>query len=153
MEWIVLAVVVALLTYIFSKKPAKDLRERWKKGMRDGWEFEKFVADLLNRCGYRASATKGSHDFGTDIIVVKKGELILLQAKYLSSPPVSTVLDEALAAGMIYGARQIGLVTNTFLTESLKEYARKIEQTTFVKRVILLGREELERLLNGEKLI
>ncbi|AEH50952.1 restriction endonuclease [Pseudothermotoga thermarum] len=161
MDWIKIVLIfllglfglILIATYLARKKRIKNFRKKLEKGLNNGWEFEKFVAELFKKCGYKVTTTKGTHDFGADIIVQKRGSMVVLQAKYLSSTPSTTALDEALAAAMIYGATEIGLVTNTQLSDSLKEYARKIEETTFIKKVILIGRKELERVMNGERLI
>ncbi len=147
------AIVILLVKVVTRRNRMRDLKRKWRRGLENGWDFEKFVADLLRKSGYEAFATKGSHDFGADVIVRKRQEVIVLQAKYLSTPPTSSVLDEALAAAIVYGAREIGLITNMPITDAIKDYARKIEQNTFVKRVILIGKSELEKLLNGERLI
>ena len=38
----------------------------------DGYEFEAFLSDLFNRMGYNTEITKGSGDYGIDLIAIKR---------------------------------------------------------------------------------
>lgn len=151
---ILLAIVLIIALYlIFKKRPPKssDLRKKWQNGFKDGWAFEQFMADLFNSLGYRAIVTKGSHDFGADLIVKNKRATYIFQVKYYSNSISPKALEEALVAAALYGIDKIGIVTNGEIPQAVKNFADQICRKTFVKKVALIGRPEIEKMLKGEK--
>jgi len=86
----------------------------------DGWEFEKFVAELLARNGFcHVEVTKGKH--------------------YASKIPNKAV-QEAYAGARFYGCDQAVVLTNSYFTQSALELGDEIE-------VELWDREELQKLI------
>lgn len=52
----------------------------------EGIQFEKYIGELLKKVGfYNVTVTKGSGDFGADIIAQKGGEKFAFQCKRFSS--------------------------------------------------------------------
>jgi len=151
--WITLILLLCLLLlYAFKRrKKSTILKEKWKTGFSDGWEFEKFIAEVFKNAGYRSTLTKGSHDFGADLIIKKRKVSYAIQIKYYSNPITLKALEEALVAAAIYGVDRIGVVTNGEIPQSLKKFAQEIEKKTFVKKVILIGKNDIESMLNGKK--
>ena len=63
---------------------------QWLRGM-DPLEFEKYIADLFRRLGYKTEATGGSHDRGVDVIAEKNGVKHYIQCKkYFSKHQVGS---------------------------------------------------------------
>ncbi|HOJ88114.1 MAG TPA: restriction endonuclease [Pseudothermotoga sp.] len=146
-------IIVLFLTLKRRTLKRSDLAKRWQNGFKDGWSFEQFMTDLFNNLGYRAVVTKGSHDFGVDIIVKNSKCTYVFQAKYYSNSISPKALEEALMAAALYGVDRIGIVTNAEIPQAVKDFAEQICKKTFVKKVLLIGRPEIERMLRGEKLI
>lgn len=155
-EILVAIVIIALLVSLITKRrPPKlsDLKKRWHTGFKDGWSFERFMADLFNTLGYKAVATKGSHDFGVDLFVKNGKVTYIFQVKYYSNTIPTKALEEALMAAALYGVDRIGIITNAEIPEAVRKLAQEICNETFVKKVVLISRSEIERMLAGEKLI
>jgi len=105
--------------------------ESWRKGrdlikylrtMSPG-DFERYIADLFTRLGYRSAAVGGSHDGGVDVVIEKDGVKSYVQCKkYITSRVgVSEVRDfygslaDRLAEGKGYF-----ITTNSFTLEAEK---------------------------------
>ena len=134
---ILLAMVVIKIFFIKIEKGIDDLvnHRRFKKG--EAWrsdrdllkwlrgmqpsEFEKYIADLYYRLGYKTEAVGRSHDGGIDVIAEKGGVTNYIQCKKFitSKVPVSAVRDfygalvDHLANGQGYF-----ITTNTFTLEA-----------------------------------
>lgn len=63
----------------------------------DGHQFEAFLSDLFTRLGYKTEVTKGSGDFGIDLIVDGKNYKIRIQAKCYSDKVPNKAVQEAIA--------------------------------------------------------
>ncbi len=151
---IAIVIISLLLLSLKGRSPRlSDLRTRWANGFKDGWTFEQFMADLFNSLGYRAVVTKGSHDFGVDLIVKNGKATYIFQAKYYSNSISPKALEEALMAAALYGVDRIGIITNAEIPQAVKNLAQEICRKTFVKKVVLISRSEIEKMLTGEKLI
>ncbi|HEY8540938.1 MAG TPA: restriction endonuclease [Pseudothermotoga sp.] len=148
--------VLSIALYlIFKRRSPKlsELRKKWERGFKDGWSFEQFMADLFTSLGYRAAATKGSHDFGVDLIVKNGKATYVFQAKYYSNSISPKALEEVLMAATLYGIDRIGIVTNAEIPQSVRDLAQEICRKTFIKKVVLISKSEIEKMLRGEKLI
>jgi len=63
---------------------------QWLRGMKP-IEFEKYIADLFRRLGYKTEAVGGSHDEGIDVIAEKDGVKHYIQCKkYFSKHQVGS---------------------------------------------------------------
>src|SRR5574344_1904572 len=78
--------VVILIIYLISQK----LHGRFKRYDLDeteGHDFEYYCADLLRKRGFiDVSVTKGSGDYGIDILAEKDGVTYAIQCKAYASP-------------------------------------------------------------------
>lgn len=107
----------------------------------DGWEFEKFVAELLARNGFcHVEVTKGSRDQGVDILAQKDGISYAVQCKHYASKIPNKAVQEAYAGARFYGCDQAVVLTNSYFTQSALELGDEIE-------VELWDREELQKLI------
>lgn len=150
---LIVIILISVLFLSLRKKQPKlsDLKKKWQNGFKDGWSFEQFMADLFNSLGYRAIVTKGSHDFGVDLIVKNSKTTYIFQAKYYNNSVSPKALEEALMAAALYGIDRIGVVTNAEIPQTVRNFAQEICRKTFVKKVVLISKSEIERMLAGEK--
>lgn len=108
------------------------IRARKKKpddiDIMDGHDFEYFCADMLRRKGFReVEVTKGSGDYGIDILAEKDGVTYAVQCKCYSTPVGVKAIQEAYA-GRDYYDRMVGAVlTNQYFTAPAVEAARKLK--------------------------
>ncbi|MGN1180640.1 MAG: restriction endonuclease [Suilimivivens sp.] len=94
----------------------------------EGHEFEYFCADLLKSHGfYEVEVTKGSGDYGIDILAEKDGVTYAIQCKRYTAPVGVKAVQEAYA-GRDYYDRMVGAVmTNQYFTAPAVEAAKKLK--------------------------
>ena len=128
----VLIMAAVLLLILFVSVAALLLR----KGRRrtdlfqdmEGHEFEYFCADLLKQKGFvDVEVTKGSGDYGVDILAEKEGVTYAIQCKRYKAPVGVKAIQEAYA-GRDYYDRMVGVVmTNQYFTAPAVEAAGKLK--------------------------
>lgn len=90
-----------------------------------GLEYESVVANYLRCHGYnRVSVTKGSGDFGIDVIAHKGGHKYAVQCKYYTSAVSLDAVQEAVAGMAYYNCDRAMVVTNSTYTNAAKELAK-----------------------------
>ncbi len=107
----------------------------------EGHDFERFCADLLERQGFvEVEVTRGSGDFGIDILAEKDGVSYAVQCKRYHDPVgVETVLRTY--GGRDYYDCMVGAVmTNQYFTAPAVEAAKKL-------RILLWDRGYLDSML------
>ena len=94
----------------------------------EGHEFEYFCADLLADRGFtEVEVTKGSGDYGIDILAQKDGVTYAIQCKRYTAPVGVKAIQEAYA-GRDYYDRMVGAVmTNQYFTTPAVEAAKKLK--------------------------
>lgn len=109
--------------------------------MMEGHEFEYFCADLLRRKGFiEVEVTKGSGDYGIDILAEKDGVTYAVQCKCYTAPIGVKAIQEAYA-GRDYYDRMVGAVmTNQYFTTPAVEAAKKL-------KILLWDRGYLDRMM------
>lgn len=107
----------------------------------EGHDFEYFCADLLKNRGFEeVEVTKGSGDYGIDILAEKDGITYAIQCKSYTTPVGVKAIQEAYA-GRDYYDRMVGAVlTNQYFTAPAVEAARKL-------KILLWDRGYLERMM------
>lgn len=90
-----------------------------------GIAYERYVASILVRQGYRVSFTKKSGDFGADILAKRYGVRLCVQCKAYKAG-ISAV-QEVLGAMAYYGGQ--GVVAATGFTKSARELAMRSRVT------------------------
>lgn len=107
----------------------------------EGHDFEYFCADLLKNRGFEeVEVTKGSGDYGIDILAEKDGITYAIQCKSYTTPVGVKAIQEAYA-GRDYYDRMVGAVlTNQYFTTPAVEAARKL-------KILLWDRGYLERMM------
>lgn len=94
----------------------------------EGHDFEYFCAQLLEKQGFiEVEVTRGSGDFGVDILAEKDGVTYAVQCKrYNGSVGVEAILRTY--GGRAYYERMVGAVmTNQYFTAPAVEAAKKLQ--------------------------
>lgn len=124
----------------------KHSRRRFNSDMdeMEGHDFEYFCAELLERRGFQeVRVTKGSGDYGIDILAEKDGVTYAVQCKCYGAPIGIKAIQEAYA-GRDYYDRMVGAVmTNQYFTQPAVEAAQKL-------KILLWDRGYLESMLEEE---
>lgn len=110
----------------------------------EGHDFEYFCAQLLEHRGFlEVEVTKGSGDYGIDILAEKDGVTYAIQCKCYSAPVGVKAVQEAYA-GRDYYDRMVGAVlTNQYFTTPAVEAAKRL-------KILLWDRGYLERMMEEE---
>lgn len=94
----------------------------------EGHEFERYCAELLKKSGFQeVEVTRGSGDYGVDILAQKEGVTYAIQCKCYNAPVGVKAVQEAYA-GRDYYDRMVGAVlTNQYFTQPAVEAAQKLK--------------------------
>ena len=121
----VLIVIVFILTLMLIRR-----RRTYAEPLIDemeGHDFEYYCADLLKANGFfEVEVTKGSGDFGADILAEKDGITYAVQCKCYDKP-IGVKAVQEVYAGRDYYDRMVGVVmTNQYFTQPAVELAGKL---------------------------
>ena len=110
----------------------------------EGHEFEHYCAGLLQKKGFiDVEVTKGSGDYGVDILAEKDGVTYAIQCKCYTAPIGVKAIQEAYA-GRDYYDKMVGAVlTNQYFTTPAVEAAKKL-------KILLWDRGYLESMIEEE---
>lgn len=121
---VVFLIMLLLTVWLMKRRPKApaSLEEM------EGHEFEYFCAQLLERRGFEeVEVTKGSGDYGIDILAEKEGVTYAIQCKRYTAPVGVKAIQEAYA-GRDYYDRMVGAVmTNQYFTTPAVEAAKKLK--------------------------
>ena len=106
----------------------------------DGHDFEYHCADLLTTDGFEnVEVTRGSGDFGVDILAEKDGVTYAFQCKCYDKP-IGVKAVQEIYAGRDFYNRMLGVVmTNQYYTRPAIELADKL-------KIILWDRDKLKEM-------
>ncbi|MBQ8821086.1 MAG: restriction endonuclease [Lachnospiraceae bacterium] len=137
--FIAIILVAVLLLHKARKRYPADI------DLMEGRDFERFCADLLKRRGFlEVEVTKGSGDYGIDILAEKDGVTYAIQCKCYDGTPVGVSAIQEAYAGRDYYDRMVGAVmTNQYFTSPAVEAAKKL-------KILLWDRGYLERMMEEE---
>lgn len=143
----VAAIAVIIIAAVFL---AVRFRKRRKISCFDdleGHEFEHFCAKLLKESGFiEVEVTKGSGDYGVDILAEKDGITYAIQCKCYTDPVGIKAVQEAYA-GRDYYDRMVGVVmTNQYFTGPAVNAARKL-------KILLWDRGYLENMMEEWRMV
>lgn len=94
----------------------------------EGHEFEYFCAELLEEHGFcEVRVTKGSGDYGVDILAEKDGVSYAVQCKAYTSPVGVKAVQEAYAGRDYYDCMVGAVLTNQYFTRPAVEAAKKLK--------------------------
>lgn len=136
--------IVASATVLLIAVSRRKNREHSMLDEMEGHEFEYFCADVLRRNGFiEVEVTKGSGDYGIDILAEKDGVTYAVQCKCYSDSVGVKAIQEAYA-GRDYYDRMVGAVlTNQYFTTPAVEAAKKL-------KILLWDRGYLESMMEEE---
>jgi HJR/Mrr/RecB family endonuclease len=92
------------------------LRHRWRD-MR-GDDFEQFLAEVLRTVGYEVHVVGQSGDQGVDLIAVKDGKRVAVQAKGYAGSVGNFAVQEVYAGMTHYSCHACAVITNSTFTPS-----------------------------------
>lgn len=135
---LVIAAIAAVMRLLFRNR--KRQRPSELDDM-EGHDFEYYCAALLEKRGFlEVEVTKGSGDYGVDILAEKDGVTYAIQCKCYASPIGVKAVQEAYS-GRDYYDRMVGAVlTNQYFTTPAVEAAKKL-------KILLWDRGYLERMM------
>lgn len=94
----------------------------------EGREFEFYCAELLENRGFLdVQVTKGSGDYGIDILAEKDGISFAIQCKRYSAPVGVKAIQEAYAGRDYYDCMVGVVLTNQYFTGPAVEAAKKLK--------------------------
>ncbi len=135
-----IGIIVLLIALILRLSRRKNRKHNEIDEM-EGHDFEYFCAELLKKKGFlEVEVTKGSGDYGVDILAEKDGVTYAIQCKCYSDPVGVKAIQEAYA-GRDYYDRMVGAVlTNQYFTTPAVEAAKKL-------KILLWDRGYLESMM------
>lgn len=101
-----------------------------------GIQFEKVLSHLFESEGYDVKLTPKSRDYGADLVLRKKSDVIVVQAKRSSNKIGIPAVNEIVGASGYYNANHKWVITNQFYTNAAMVQAHK-------NKVMLLDRDDL----------
>ena len=125
-EWWIGMIIIFLILLFFLLLIIKNKRNRRNTSMdnMEGYEFEYYCAELLERKGFiEVEVTKGSGDYGIDILAEKEGVTYAIQCKCYSSNVGNDAVQQALAGKKFYKRDIAVVLTNQYFTPQAKEEA------------------------------
>ena len=140
-------IVIVVSAAAMAASAALYLRQRARRrrpeefDLMEGRDFEHYCAELLRRRGFQeVEVTRGSGDYGIDILAEKDGVTYAIQCKRYNAPVGVKAVQEAYA-GRDYYDRMVGAVlTNQYFTQPAAEAARKL-------KILLWDRGYLESMM------
>jgi restriction system protein len=102
----------------------------------DGLQFEQYLAGLLRERGHDAQVTRGSGDFGADIILSRNSRRIAVQAKRWRDTVGVGAVQEVIAAKEYYQCHATWVIATARYTLQAKDLAAKAN-VTLVDRDLL----------------
>ena len=120
-------IVMAVLVMIFVIIKIRQQRPLPMDEL-EGHDFEYYCADLLKAHGFiDVEVTKGSGDFGADILAEKDGVSYAVQCKCYDKPIGVKAVQEAYAGRDYYDCMVGVVMTNQYFTAPAVELARKLK--------------------------
>ena len=125
---VAMAVILAVICVIIVVMYARKKRKFGFMDDMEGHDFEYFCADLLRENGFLdVEVTKGSGDYGVDILAEKDGVTYAVQCKCYTDAVGVKAVQEAYA-GRDYYDRMVGAVmTNQYFTAPAVQAAKKLK--------------------------
>lgn len=107
----------------------------------EGHDFEYYCAELLKKRGFvDVQVTKGSGDYGVDILAEKEGITYGIQCKCYAAPVGVKAVQEAYAGRDYYDCMVGAVLTNQYFTTPAVEAAKKL-------KILLWDRGYLESMM------
>lgn len=130
MIYVVGIIVLAAVAMGFFWYIRRILRRRRSRDMdtMEGHDFEYFCADLLERQGFmEVEVTRGSGDFGVDILAEKDGVTYAVQCKRYQVPVGVDAVLQTYAGRDYYDCMVGAVMTNQYFTAPAVQAAKKLQ--------------------------
>ncbi len=123
---VVIIIILAVLLFLAFHRGRRIAYDPYEE--MEGRDFEYYCADLLKERGFlQVEVTKGSRDFGADILAEKDGVSYAIQCKRYDGPVGVHAVQEAYAGKDYYGCMVGAVMTNQYFTEPAVELATKLK--------------------------
>ena len=121
-------ILILALAAIFTVRFFRNRSRGSEMDDMEGHEFEYFCADLLKDNGFaEVEVTRGSGDYGVDILAEKDGITYAVQCK-CHMDPIGIRAVQEVYAGRDYYDRMVGVVmTNQYFTSAAVHAAEKLK--------------------------
>lgn len=129
MVWVIIALLFLFLLAGLILSYVAKRRARVKDfDLLDGHEFEYYCADLLRKRGFQeVEVTKGSGDYGIDILAERDGVTYAIQCKCYGDSVGVKAVQEAYAGRDYYDCMVGAVLTNQYFTGPAVEAAKKLK--------------------------
>ena len=132
-----------MTVFLLTKRYRKKYRAN-KLDEIEGHDFEYYCAELLKKRGFiDVSVTKGSGDYGVDVLAEKDGVTYAIQCKAYSAPVGVKAVQEAYAGREFYDRMVGAVLTNQYFTNPAVEAAKKL-------KILLWDRGYLDSMIEEE---
>ena len=132
-----------MTVFLLTKRYRKKYRAN-KLDEIEGHDFEYYCAELLKKRGFiDVSVTKGSGDYGVDVLAEKDGVTYAIQCKAYSAPVGVKAVQEAYAGREFYDRMVGAVLTNQYFTKPAVEAAKKL-------KILLWDRGYLDSMIEEE---
>lgn len=146
--WLLYALygILLILAIIVILKLSRLVRFRQRRivladiDIMDGLVFERYVADLLKKQGFRNVSLTEQYDMGVDIVAEKGGQRWGIQVKRYNGLVKAAAVRQVVTALKFYGCERSMVVTNS-------TYSNVARQLADSNGCILIDRTELIRLI------
>ena len=147
-EFVIILIIVCILVFLISVFAiTRKYRRKYDMNSLDeieGHEFEHYCAELLKKRGFEeVSVTKGSGDYGIDILAEKDGVTYAIQCKAYTTPVGVKAVQEACAGREFYDRMVGAVLTNQYFTKPAVEAAKKL-------KILLWDRGYLDSMIEEE---
>lgn len=145
-KWIYMAAAaaLALLLFLFIRFRRKRKGRLDAVDGMEGHDFEYFCAELLKKRGFgEVEVTKGSGDYGVDILAEKEGVTYAIQCKCHSDAVGVKAVQEVYAGRDYYDCMVGAVLTNQYFTASAVNAAKKL-------KILLWDRGYLDSMMEEE---
>ncbi len=123
---VIIIIILAVLLFLAFRRGRRMEYDPYEE--MEGRDFEYYCADLLKERGFlQVEVTKGSRDFGADILAEKDGVSYAIQCKRYDGPVGVHAVQEAYAGRDYYGCMVGAVMTNQYFTAPAVELATKLK--------------------------
>ncbi len=125
--YIIIGVAIAIIAILIFLLIRKRRMRPLPMDEMEGHDFEYYCADILKDNGFlEVEVTRGSGDFGADILAEKDGITYAFQCKCYDKP-VGVKAVQEIYAGRDYYDKMVGVVmTNQYFTQPAVDLAQKL---------------------------
>ncbi len=122
--------IVFMLFYaMYSSRPSTTLKTHPVSLVdftgNDPYKYEEYIKGLLRSRGFTAKRTRGSGDFGVDVVASKGGKTFAIQVKLYNRPVGTKAIQEIVSGRIFYKTDFAIVVSDNSFTDAAKILARR----------------------------